>query len=239
MNLMLFSPDELARPLPADDPRAIHLREVLRRTDGAPFDCGLVNGPRGKARVIARDPAGLRFEFTWGEPPPPLPPITLLLGLPRPQTARKILGEVAAIGVSSLQFFRSEKAEASYAASRLWTSGEARRHLLAGVAQAFCTRVPELSLHDSLAAGIARVPPAPTRLALDNYEAAAALADVALAGPPAVLAIGSERGWSARERDTLRAAGFTLTHLGARVLRVETACVAGLTLLQARLGLLS
>ncbi|MBP7483295.1 MAG: RsmE family RNA methyltransferase, partial [Lacunisphaera sp.] len=52
----------------------------------------------------------------------------------------------------------------------------------------------------------------------------------------AVLALGAERGWSAAERTLLRASGFTFTHLGERVLRTETACIAALTLLKAKLG---
>jgi len=52
------------------------------------------------------------------------------------------------------------------------------------------------------------------------------------------VAIGPERGWSARERDLLRARGFELVHLGPRVLRTETACVAAVAVVKSRLGLL-
>ena len=52
----------------------------------------------------------------------------------------------------------------------------------------------------------------------------------------AVLALGPERGWAAADRATLRAAGCTLVHLGPRVLRLETACVAATAILKARLG---
>ena len=40
------------------------------------------------------------------------------------------------------------------------------------------------------------------------------------------------------DRTALRAHGFTLVHLGPRVLRSETAVVAALTLIRAKLGLL-
>jgi RsmE family RNA methyltransferase len=53
-----------------------------------------------------------------------------------------------------------------------------------------------------------------------------------------VLALGPERGWSASERDLLRAEGFQLVHLGERVLRVETACVAAIAVVKAKLSLL-
>ncbi len=74
---------------------------------------------------------------------------------------------------------------------------------------------------------------------MDNYESPVALSTCPIdPAAPVARAIGSERGWSARERDALRAHGFTFAHLGPRVLRAETACLAALTLLRAKLGLL-
>jgi RsmE family RNA methyltransferase len=52
---------------------------------------------------------------------------------------------------------------------------------------------------------------------------------------PLALAFGPERGWSAGERQLLRAQGFELAHLGTRVLRTETAVVAALALAKAAL----
>lgn len=239
MNLVLFERDEISRPLRADDPRALHLRSVLRRANDEPFDCGIVDGPRGRATITQQDDAGLHLAYEWGAEPPPLDPVWLLVGLPRPASARRILNEVAAFGVAGIIFFPTEKGEPSYASSSLWTRGEARGYLLAGVAQAFCTRVPECRLVENLTAAFTTVPDlAPTRVALDNYEAVAPLAQVATRATPALIAIGAERGWSAPERKTLREAGFVLAHLGRRVLRTETACIAGLAVLKARLGLL-
>ena len=210
----------------------------MRRREGDSFDAGLINGPRGKGRLEKITPDALTFSFAWGEPPPPLDPIMLLIGLPRPQTARKILQEATTLGVGALHFFTAEKAEPSYAGSTLWISGEWRRHLVAGAEQAFCTRLPELTHGLTLAAALEKTPSAATRLALDNYEAPAPLGqDQPPAGAPVVLALGPERGWSAAERDFLRAKNFSLVHLGSRVLRTETAVVAAVALIKARLKL--
>ena len=54
--------------------------------------------------------------------------------------------------------------------------------------------------------------------------------------PTVTLALGPERGWSAAERNLLRSQGFTLVHLGTRVLRVETAVVAAVTLVRSARG---
>lgn len=245
MNLILFDVTEVTTPLPRSDPRAMHLLNVLKRRAGDLFDAGLVNGPRGKGTLVAISPDALILSFVWGPPPPPPDPITLLIGLPRPQTARDILRETTSLGIGALHFVTTEKGDASYAQSTLWHSGEWRRHLLTGAAQAFDTRLPALTHSQSLADTIAALPsPSVThsRLALDNYEAPASLGDCQLlvddiGSPGVTLAIGPERGWGAGDRAILCAGGFTLVHLGARVLRTETACIAAVTLVRAKLRL--
>lgn len=239
MNLVLFSPDEIAAPLPRGDARARHLLEVLRRTTGEEFDAGLVNGPRGKGRIDAVHDEALALSFTWGAPPPPVDTITLLIGLPRPQTARDILRDATTLGIAALHFVAAEKSEPSYAQSTLWRDGEWRRHVLAGAEQAFSTQIPDVTATHSLAAALALVAADATRLALDNYEAPRALQDCcSISSNPLVLALGPERGWGPRDRAQLRAAGFEFAHLGSRVLRLETAVIAALTLAKAARGTL-
>jgi RsmE family RNA methyltransferase len=238
VNIILFHPAEVELPLAARDPRARHLLSVLRRREGETFDAGIINGPRGRGTLVSIGRDTLTLAFAWGEPPPPLCPIQLLVGLPRPQTARAILRDAATLGVAAMHFIRTAKGEASYADSTLWKSGEWEECVIKGAAQAFCTRLPEVTHGCSLAETIARLPAGATRLALDNYEGATALGQSRLAGCPAVaLAVGSERGWSAAERELLRTHGFGLVHLGSRVLRAETAFVAALTPVKAALGL--
>jgi 16S rRNA (uracil1498-N3)-methyltransferase len=235
VNLILFEPDEISRPLLLTDPRARHILEALRRKPGDCFDAGVVDGPRGTATMLSSGPGGLLLEFTWSqEQPVDFEPITLVIGLPRPQAARRLLQEATALGVKAMHFFTAEKAEASYAHSKLWTTDEWRRHLIAGAQQAFTTRLPSVALARTLSDVISDLPADSSRLALDNYEAACPLRPAGL-NVPAVLAIGPERGWSAHERDQLRNAGFELVHLGERVLRVETACIAAVALVKAGL----
>lgn len=236
VNLILFEPAEIGATLPASDVRVLHLANVLRRKPGDTFDAGIVNGPRGKGHVAAVTEAGWTLEFEPGSAPPPAPPITLIVGLPRPQTARDILRETTSLGVAALDFVVTDKGERNYAASTLWTSGEWRRLVRQGAEQAFCTRIPDVRHGATLREALSGLAAGGTRLALDNYEAAEPLGDTVALAPPVVLGIGGERGWSAAEREMLRAAGFQLVHLGTRVLRTETACIAALTLVRARLG---
>jgi 16S rRNA (uracil1498-N3)-methyltransferase len=51
-----------------------------------------------------------------------------------------------------------------------------------------------------------------------------------------VIAIGPEGGWSPRDRQQLADAGFQGLQLGPRILRTETAGLAAIAALQARLG---
>lgn len=239
MNLALFAPHEIATPLPRTDARAQHLLEILHRKVGDEFDAGLINGPRGKGRIDAIAADAITLTFTWSTPPPPAETITLLLGLPRPQTARDILRDATTLGVAALHFVVTEKTEPNYAQSTLWRDGEWTRHVLAGAAQAFSTQVPAVHAGQTLAAALAALPADATRLALDNYEAPHALHDCHLISDnPLVLALGPERGWGPQDRVALREAGFQLAHLGSRVLRLETAVVAALTLAKSARGTL-
>ncbi len=238
VNIILFRPSEVELPLPRNDPRAQHLLAVLRRQPGDTFDAGIINGPRGKGTLVSVEQGRVLITFAWGDFPPALAPLTLLIGLPRPQTARDILREATTLGVAAMHFVRTEKGEASYADSSLWHSGAWEECVINGAAQAFCTRLPGVTHGRSLVEAIAAQPAGETRLALDNYESPAALSQAAVpAGRPVVLALGAERGWSPAERTLLREGGFTFVHLGERVLRTETACLAAVTLLRAKLGL--
>ena len=239
VNLILFEAAEIEQPLPRTDRRARHVLDVLRRQPGDSFDVGLVNGPRGKATLLRLDEAALDLSFSWEKDAPPVEPITLIVGLPRPQTARDILRDATTLGVGALHFVATDKGDPNYAQSTLWSSGEWRRHVLAGAEQAFTTRLPEVTHGLALDHILGRLPGGATRLALDNYEAPAALGACPLpAGELVVLAVGGERGWSEPDRAALRRHGFRLAHLGQRVLRTETACTVGLTIVRAALRLM-
>ena len=239
MNLILFEPHEIDVPLPCGDRRAKHVLNVLRRRPGDTFDAGLVNGPKGKGTLVAIESNALRLAFSWGAAPSAPDPITVVVGLPRPQTARDILREATALGVAKIHFVAVGKGDPGYARSTLWSSGEWRRHLLAGAEQAFDPRVPEVTHGHPLAEVLDTLPPGGGRYSLDNYEAPVALSRVEpTVGQSVVLAIGPERGWSADERCRLRETGFVFVHLGARVLRVETAVIAALALVRSRMDLM-
>jgi 16S rRNA (uracil1498-N3)-methyltransferase len=238
VNIILFTSSEIGSPLPRRDPRSRHIVEILRRQPGDTFDAGLINGPRGKGTVQAIERDALQLTFTWGEMPPALPAIQLIIGMPRPQTARDILREGAALGVSAMEFVRTERGEPGYARSSLWSSREWESLLLAGAAQAFCTRLPRMGHGKLLGEALALLSAGDIRVALDNYESPEPLGRLPLPpDTPVALAIGSERGWTESERDLLRQHGFRFAHLGERVLRTETACITAVAVIKTKLDL--
>src|SRR5690606_19372489 len=151
------------------------LLSVLRRNPGDTFDAGLINGPRGKGKVEAIEPDALRLSFTWDAPLSPLDPLILILGLPRPQTARDLLREATTLGATAIHFVSTERSDPNYAPSSLWSTGEWNRLCLQAAEQAFDTRIPEVIWTLSLASAIAALPPRSARVALDNYEATSGL----------------------------------------------------------------
>ena len=236
MNIILFREDELDQVLPLDDPRAVHVLQVIGCQLGDHFDIGLVNGPRGKARIVQHTKQALELAFTFNSAIPTLHPVIMFIGLTRPPSARRILKDLTSLGATQLHFIATDKGDKSYAQSRLWRQNEYQRLLQEGAEQAFCTRLPVVELHDSLAKALEYLPSQAACLALDNYEATASLSRYQLNKRTCTLAVGAERGWSTAERDLLRCRGFTLVSLGDRVLKTETACIAGLTLVLGKLG---
>jgi len=234
MNRVLFEAVEIGKRLALEDERIQHVFNVLGRQIGEPFDAGIVDGKSGKAKIsdVGNGWAELVFDLDTEEPP--LPPIHLIVGLSRPQTNRKILQEATALGVGSIAFVLTERGEPSYARSKLWTTGEWRRHIIAGASQAFTTRIPAVTFGSRLEDALSTLDQDCEKIAMDNYEANDHVAELDIDPESVAIAFGSERGWTGSERDELRRANFRLAHLGPRPLRTETAVVAGLAFLNQR-----
>jgi len=231
--LVLITPDEAAAGLPAEDARARHLRETVGLAVGGTFHVGIENGLRGIATITALAPK-LTFAVAWEKSPQARLPLTVLVGLPRPQTAKKVLHDLASLGAARIIFFESAKGDPGYLTSSLWKGGEWREHVLKGAEQACSTLVPEVTRVGSLAEALVGLDANAWKLALDPYEATGA-PELSTSAKAAVLAIGPERGFAETERATLRAACFGVAHLGDRILRVEAAALVGGALMLAQL----
>ena len=230
---MLITAPEAESGLSPEDSRARHLRETVSLSVGGTFHVGIENGLRGIATITTLTPK-LTFAVAWEKSPQTRLPLTVLVGLPRPQTAKKVLHDLASLGAARIIFFESAKGDPGYLTSSLWKDGEWREHVLKGTEQACSTLVPEVTRVGSLAEAVALVATDAWKVALDPYEATGA-PELSVAAASAVLAIGPERGFAETERATLRAAGFAFAHLGDRILRVEAAALVGGALMLAHL----
>jgi 16S rRNA U1498 N3-methylase RsmE len=258
MNIILFEPQEIDRPLPQRDPRTLHLLKVLRKKTGDTFEAGILEGNRGRGRIEAQQPDGsLLFSLDLGERPPPRLPIRVAVGFPRPIQLRRLLRDLSNLGIEAADLLGTDLGEKSYRNTTLLVDGGARAALVEGAVQARDTGLPRLSAYPSLEAWLAEKPwisasepgtiphgpegqtpfsSGPLLVAADNVCPEGSFARFTAENRAFVLTIGPERGWSDRERKLFEAAGFARLSLGPRALRTETACTAAVILAMEKRG---
>jgi RsmE family RNA methyltransferase len=248
LNILVLEKEEIGSLLPRSDRRWAHVKKVLRKKPGDRLDAGLVDGPIGEAIVRSLDDDGLVLDFEAGREAPPLAPIRLLLGFPRPIQATRILKDLTSLGVSEIRLMGTQLGEKSYAQSSIFKDKDFRGPLLEGAEQAGNPRLPRVLVHWDLAACLGAIDAedsaggqAPSanrgsRLFLHPYGKPERLGLGAGIEAPVTLAIGSERGWTEAELELLRASGFAARGLGDRILKTETAALAATVLALAALG---
>ena len=235
MNLVLINREESVQGIPIEDPRAIHLTQTVGLQLKKTFFVGIKNELRGLA-TITEVSQRLIFSVVWEKEKQLRLPLELLVGLPRPQTAKKILYDAACLGVSKIIFFVSEKGDPGYLSSSLWKNNEWEDFILRGTEQACSCQVPEVIHVSSIEEGVKLLHPNSWRVCLDPYTTKESLKTNREKFSFGTLAIGPERGWSDSERAVLKIYGFNFYHLGDRILRVETACTAGSILMLSELN---
>lgn len=261
MNICLFEQEEISKPLKADDPRAVHIKKILHKGVGDTFAAGVIGGQAGTAAITkidgaspdgsqAQDAGAIHFTFAPQSDGKPLFPLHMIIGFPRPIQLKRLLRDMAALGVSSVRLCGTELGEKSYLKARLSEPAEVYKMLLDGTVQAGSTHVPQPMFYNTLAecldgldencsqAQEAR----PLLLALDNVNPAQSLGSFFQANPPAsrpvFAAIGSERGWTNTERALLEERGFTRVGMGNRIMRTETAATVSASVILAQMGAL-
>jgi RsmE family RNA methyltransferase len=253
MNIILFEPHEADEPLKKRDERAIHLLKVLHKKSGDTFDAGILGGRLGTGCIESIETDGsLRFTLDLKEDPPSRLPVRMAVGFPRPIQLRRLLRDLSNLGLEAIDLLGSDLGEKSYRDTKLLVDGGARAALIEGTVQARDTRLPVLRVFRDVRTWLeecpwekgpevlqpASIPPQrkePVLIAADNIRPQGFFAGFDMKGRSQVIAIGSERGWSGRERDLLEAAGFLRLSLGKRALRTETACVAAAVMAMAGL----
>ena len=218
---------------------AEHLTRVLRLPDGAALTCFNGDGNDYAATLIAqsRDRVLVRIGTASGNPHESPLRITLVQAIARGERMDLILQKATELGVHRIVPVVSERTEVKLDEDR---ADRRLRHWQRVVESACeqCGRayVPQVEPARDLtlvAADASRV----ATLKLAMHPGGDRLRDAAPAGTEeAMLAVGPEGGFSERDLDALALAGFRRLRLGPRILRTETAGLAALALLQAKLG---
>jgi RsmE family RNA methyltransferase len=226
MNLLLLEPEHLTSSQTArvTGRRLEHLLKVHRAQVGDSLRIGLLNGDMGAGTITRLDTEVAEIRFELNQTPPKSLPLTLVVGLPRPQMLKRILQTIATMGVKHLIFVHSQRVEKSFWQTPQLQPQAIHEQLILGLEQGVDTCLPQIELVQRFKPFVEdRLP----ELA-KNKRALVAHPRRALDCPPAseeetVLLIGPEGGFIDYEIDCLEQAGCQAIHLGERILRVETA----------------
>ncbi len=238
MNIILFEKLQEFNEIIRDDFRSKHIVNVLRLKEGETFKTGVINGAKGVATIEKIDSTFITFSFVKEESFIAPFPLTLLVGQIRPICMKRILRESASFGISKLIAVGTDLGERSYRDAKLYTEGEYKNYLLDGSMQSGETTVPQFELCESVDQVLAKEKDYKTKLVFDNLKGAKRVADLKAIEDPVIVAIGSERGFSDRERSLFAQNGYQVLSLGSRILRTETACCSALALLLSKMVLM-
>lgn len=234
MNIILVAEHEIVQKrILLTDRRAEHIVKILGSQPGDEVRIGIINGKMGKARIVdskRKFPFAVELEGECASSPPAKNPVDLLLALPRPIMLRRILSQIASLGVERLHVVNAARVEKSFWDAALLDRCEYEEHLLHGLEQAVDTVLPEVFLHRRFKPFMEDYFPAISwqysNLLYAHPAGGSRLGE--LLGPGdgrSLVAIGPEGGWVDYETGRLEEYGFAGFSLGPRILKVDTAVV--------------
>ena len=247
MNRILFEPGEIHDGRATfSDVRAEHVLNVLHGTEGQTLKTGILDGPIGTS-VIERIEGNAVTVRCTHETPSLQPWLDLVLAPPRPRAMKRLLPQLASLGVRRIVLVGAEKVEKAFWGAQLLKEEIYRPLLVDGLQQAGTTAVPTIETFKSFRHFVERkldahfegqstrfvAHPAPVSGHGGGPRSCAAemSAEVGRAGArPSpqvpVLAVGPEGGWTDEEVGLLEEKGFVRMSLGTRILRTDTALIA-------------
>ena len=238
MNRILFEHDELGADgrVTFGGVRAEHVRTILHGEVGQPLKTGVVDGPIGTGVIERIDGETVTVRCVHDREA--LPPwIDLILAPPRPRVMKRLLPQLASMGVGRIVLVGAAKVEKAFWGAQILKDEICRPLLVDGLMQAGTTALPTIQLErafgkwleggrfeEQFAGQPDRIVAHPSDLKdLNDLKVPNDLKSAI--GRP-VLAIGPEGGWTDDEVLRLEAHGFRRMSLGPRILRTDTATIA-------------
>ena len=241
MNRILFEKGEIEDGVATcGGERASHILDVLHGEVGQVLKTGEVDGRIGTGEIV-------ELSRGAGEGGPVVrvkvchdqeslrPWIDLVLAPPRPRVMKRLLPQLAAMGVGRIVLVGAKKVEKDFWGATLLKEETYRPLLIDGLMQAGTSILPTLETRRNfrrfVETELDALFPTARRIVAHPYGAEEAKGPEGPAGCP-LLAIGPEGGWTDDEVALLESKGFERYSLGPRILRTDTATIA----LLARLG---
>ena len=267
MNRILFESDEIKNGVATfGGERAEHVIKVLHGEVGQVLKTGEINGLIGTSVItnISCLPSSVSspsITVSCSHTEKSLSPwIDLILAPPRPRVMKRLLPQLAALGVGRIFLVGAKKVEKDFWGATLLKPENYRSLLIDGLMQAGTSVLPTLETRrnfrkfikeelDTLWPESRRIVAHPygagedfRRETLDANPVSGLKSNVLSSLPSNVLrprlllAIGPEGGWTDDEVALLEEHGFTRYSLGSRILRTDTATIALLAQLMKEFG---
>lgn len=229
MNRILFEKGEISSGVATfGGVRAEHVLKVLHGEVGQTLKTGEVDGPIGTGEITAIEDGLVTVRLTH-DAEALAPWVDLILAPPRPRVMKRLLPQLASLGVGRIVLVGAKKVEKDFWGATLLKEEIYRPLLIDGLMQAGTTALPTIStvrnfrkwLRDDLDGEFSTS----NRIVAHPYGADSR-PDCAEKSGRLLLAVGPEGGWTDEEVALLEEKGFARYSLGPRILRTDTAVVA-------------
>jgi len=228
MNRILFEKSEITDGVAScGGVRAEHILKVLHGEVGQTLKTGEIDGPIGTGEIVVIDGGVVKVRVSHdGESLRPW--CDLVLAPPRPRVMKRLIPQLAALGVGTIVLVGAKKVEKDFWGATLLKEENYRPLFVDGLMQSGTSVMPCLEtrrnfrrfVNDELDAMF----PTANRVVAHPYDARGASA--ADGEGRLLLAVGPEGGWTDEEVELLESRGFRRCSLGQRILRTDTAVVA-------------
>lgn len=235
MNRILFEEDELKDGFAAiNDFRSEHILKVLHGEVGQTLKTGVVNGPIGNSTITAID--GTRITLQCNHSEQSMEPwADIILAPPRPRVMKRLLPQLATLGVGKIILVGAKKVEKDFWGATLLKNEISREYLKDGLMQGGSSILPSIEIHRNLRKFLdeeldmrfavnKRIIAHPYKQ--QNISETEAFQKATNDPRRLLLAIGPEGGWTDEEVAYFMKHDFSPVSLGRRILKTETAAIA-------------